>query len=98
MNWSLSGQFHPTANTQSPKHKQIIYKIISVKEMLKNKASMIVCTYFEEDKFFVLVEVQGWIDISRDVGQAFGEAGVKFEARVSPYFVFCYRIKGFFLC
>lgn len=52
---------------------------------------MIFCAYFEKDEFFVLVEVQGRVDVSRDICQAFGKAVVKFEAGVSPYFVVCQR-------
>ena len=53
------------------------------------QTDLISCAHFEKDKLFVLAEVQGWINVSRDVVQAPGEAVVKFEAGVPPYFVVC---------
>lgn len=64
-----------------------------MKKIFNNHAQgdLISCAYFEKDQLFVLAEVQSWINVSRDIVQAPGEAMVKFEVGVPPYFVVCER-------
>lgn len=49
----------------------------------------ILSSYFEKQQLLVLGEVQGWVDVCREVGQRFGETRVQFEACVSPHFITC---------